>query len=61
MRVRGTRVLLARYAGLVNRHGPDSREAARFVRRWRGNREFVELAGLARTLKKALTARREER
>jgi hypothetical protein len=55
---RGTRTLLARYAALVNQHGADSAKAARFVEKHSDNAEFVELAGLARTLKKALTSRR---
>lgn len=55
--IRGTRVLLARYAELVNRHGPESARCQRFVVRWRANAEFVQLAELARWLKRALPSR----
>lgn len=50
-----TRELLADYAALLNEHGVDSREADQFLRDNQFNEEFVELANLSRTLKKALT------
>jgi hypothetical protein len=50
-----TRGLLADYAELLNRHGADSSEAAGFIDAHAENRELVELADLARNLKKAFT------
>jgi hypothetical protein len=51
-----TRGLLADYVDLLNRHGADSSETAGFIDAHAENREFVELADLARNLKKAFTA-----
>ena len=51
-----TRRLLARYATLINRFGPDSSRAKSFLDDYSHNSEFVELAELARNLKKALTS-----
>ena len=51
-----TRQLLARYATLINRHGVDSAQANRFLETYSHNSEFIELAELSRTLKKALTS-----
>jgi len=51
-----TRELLASYAELLNKCGVDSEEADEFIEANKENTEFVELADLSRTLKKALTA-----
>jgi hypothetical protein len=51
-----TRGLLADYAELLNRHGADSPEAAEFIDAHKANTELMELADLARHLKKALSA-----
>ena len=50
-----TRELLAEYANLLNRFGVDSEEADDFFEQNKCDGEFVELAALSRTLKKALT------
>lgn len=49
-------VLLAEYAMLINRHGVNSPEAARFAKAHERDKEFVELAELSRNLKKAFVA-----
>lgn len=48
-----TRELLAAYADILNRFGPDSDEAASFLDAHQ-DAEFAELAAVARTLKAAL-------
>ena len=53
-----TRDLLAKYTELINRHGPNSVEAASYLDTNKMNSEFVELAETARWLKGALTAPR---
>jgi hypothetical protein len=47
--------LLSDFARLLNTHGPDSLEAEDFIRRHSDDSEFVELARLSATLKRALT------
>lgn len=49
-----TEKLLAELAGLINRHGPDSTEVLRFLKRHEDIRELQELGNLSRDLKKAL-------
>jgi hypothetical protein len=49
--------LLAEYTTLMNRHGADSVEAARFLEEHRKNPEFVELAEVCWKLKKAFVRR----
>lgn len=51
-----TRDLIAQYAVLLNKFGADSDEAANFVEQHIDDSEFVDLAELSRTLKKALTS-----
>jgi hypothetical protein len=51
-----TRELLAKYAILLNDYGPDSDEAMDFLNEHCDSPDFVELAALSRSLKKALTA-----
>src|SRR5437588_557577 len=51
-----TRDLLADYAFLLNRHGPQPAEAADFLEQHKFNTEFVELALISKKLKEALTA-----
>ncbi len=51
-----TRDLLAEYAMLLNDHGADSEQARVFLETHQDDGEFVELAELSRTLKKALTS-----
>ena len=51
-----TRELLAEYAAILNKCGVDSEEADEFIEANKENAEFVELAELSRTLKKALTS-----
>lgn len=46
--------LLAEYARLLNRFGPESRQAEKFVRRHRSNTRFIELARVSKVLKQAL-------
>jgi len=50
------RTLLADYAELLNRFGPDSEEAFGFLEEHKDNSELHELASISRMLKKALTA-----
>lgn len=52
---RPTRALLAHYMVLLNKHGVRSRKADAFVKKYGQNEEFVELAGISRDLKIALT------
>jgi hypothetical protein len=47
------RKLLAECATLINAHGPDSAEVQRFIDQHRDNPEFVELAQVSQTLKRA--------
>ena len=51
-----TRELLAEYAMLLGKFGVDSEEADEFLDAHKENEEFIELASLSKTLKKALTA-----
>lgn len=51
---RTTAELLAEYAALLNRDGPDSAEARALIDAHRNDREFVELAETSRRLKAAL-------
>jgi len=56
-----TRDLLAEYAILLNDYGADSKEAVDFLQAHSNDAEFVELAELSRTLKKALTSPNHDR
>ena len=47
--------LLSEFARVLNRNGPDSPESEEFLRRHSENPEFVELARLSVTLKRALS------
>ncbi len=49
--------LLTECAILINGHGPDSDKVDKFIQRHEKNKDFVELATIARTLKKGLVAR----
>ena len=48
------RELLSSCAVCINRYGPDSQEVATFINEHKANKEFVELARLSCTLKRAL-------
>jgi hypothetical protein len=50
-----TRELLSECAKLINRFGPDAREVDQFIAKHAENAEFVKLANLSRTLKRALS------
>jgi hypothetical protein len=47
--------LLSEFARVLNHHGPDSAESEAFLRRHGSNQEFIELARLSVTLKRALS------
>jgi hypothetical protein len=47
--------LLSQFAVLLNECGPDSAEVNEFLDEHRGNADFIELAEISITLKKALT------
>ena len=52
------RTLLAECAKKLNEYGPDSPEVEEFIRKNSHNEEFVQLAELARTLKREVLQRR---
>ncbi len=54
----GNAALLAEYAELMNRYGPDSSECMAWVYRNRHNQEVIELSRIAYCLKKGLTTDR---
>src|SRR5262245_2716900 len=55
------RTLLAECAKKLNEYGPDSSEVAEFIQKNSRNEEFVQLAELARTLKREVLARTVQR
>ena len=54
------RTLLAECAKKLNQYGPDSPEVEEFIRKNSHDEEFVQLAELARTLKREVLARNAE-
>jgi hypothetical protein len=55
MNAMNTPQLLSDFARLLNTYGPDAPEAKDFIRQHSDDSEFVELARLSATLKRALT------
>jgi hypothetical protein len=52
------RTLLAECAKKLNQYGPDSPQVEEFIQKHKANEEFVQLAELARTLKREVWQRR---
>ncbi len=55
------RTLLAECAKKLNEYGPDSPQVEEFIRKNAHNEEFVQLAELARTLKREVLTRTVQR